>query len=581
MSFLPPAPEGPLPLAPRDARRAWLTGTAMALAGALRPAHAGSSSVVATPLRVVMDARAAPICFVDAGGQPRGLAVELLQHLAQQAQLPIEVIVPMPRADALEAFRRRGAEVLLDGVRTEERARSALFTRPYQALTSVLVSRLMGRHYQTLESCRGARLALVAGHEWTETLRRRHAQVALLSVPSHEAVLDAVAAGRADVGLAANEFVLRPLHTAHAGRLAITALVPEVSTELSLMLQPELLALRDVLDHGLAAVSEQWLAAARERWFGIAEGQADGGILTWSQMLHEASPLLLAAGGAAVGSMVWIQRLRREVQRRREAEREIAASRDAAAEAAAHRKRFIAFLSHEARSLVAGISGGLDLLANAPDERLQQRLVDGLRANAAGLRQLLDESLDAAAIDAGAVSVKLRAVRLRCLLAALRDETSVLASARRLNLELPADAGGTLQVMADPVRLAQALRNLVVNALKFTDRGGVRIAVRTVVADGQARVRIDVVDSGRGMSADELARLFKPFGQLGDAAANPVHPGSGLGLAISHELVRRMGGTLHVSSVPGQGSCFSIELPAPHDEPAAYIAPLQPALSAP
>lgn len=557
MSKLPPSDDTQARGAASRRRVVLGAATALAMAPATRRVPAETAPPPA--LRVVIDAHASPICFVDGQGRPRGLAVDLLQHLADRAGEKIELIVGMARADALQVFRRRGAALLIDGVPTDLRRGDALFTRPYQALTSVLVSRLMGRHYGSLAECRGARLALVEAHDRTGMLRRRHAGILLLALPTQAGVLQAVAQGRADAGLVASELVQRALQREHAGALAITALLPELGWELSFVLQPDLPVLRDALDTGLAEVNAPWLAAMRERWFGAAEGGAGGGMPTWNHLLQAASPLLIAAGGAALGSAWWISRLRREVQRRREAERGIAASRDHAADAARQRQRFIAFLSHEARGLVAGMSGGLELLAQSPDEALRQRLFDGLRANAAGLGQLLDASLDAAAIDAGTLSVALQPVQLRCLFERLRHEAAALARLRGLTLEV-CDPGADTRVQADPVRLAQALRNVVFNGLKFTDRGGVRVLAKLLPGDRAGRVRIEVRDSGRGIAAEDLARLFKPYARVGDDLS--AVPGTGLGLVISHELVQRMGGTLTVSSELGQGSCFAIELAA-------------------
>lgn len=135
----------------------------------------------------------------------------------------------------------------------------------------------------------------------------------------------------------------------------------------------------------------------------------------------------------------------------------------------------------------------------------------------------------------------------------------MLAAAKHLSLhaDLPGAAG--LRVLADPVRLAQALRNLVFNALKFTVSGGVQISAALRHVEGKARVVIEVADSGPGLSAAQIEQLFQPFAQL---SAQDASGGSGLGLAISRELVQRMQGSLAVCSTPGHGSTFTIELPA-------------------
>lgn len=558
------------PLSP--ARRRWLLSAAGAAATLAAPPLIGQTPL-SRPLRVVMDARAAPVSFVGPDGQPRGFAVDLLRRLAGPARLNIESLLPMPAADAFSAFAARSADLVLAASRSDERARHALFTRPYHSLSTVLVSRLMGRHYQSLEQGRGARLAVPADHALLSHLRQRFPDITPVPVASPVEVLQAVARQRADAGVVAGELVMQALQGEPGHELAITGLLPEAGIELSFMLQPDLAPARLALDEALAGLSEDWLRGLRERWFGLPAGERGSGLFGWPQLLGLAYPALLLGGGAVLGSGAWIYWLRREIRRRREAERSMARSLDAQALAAGNRKRFIGFISHEARTLVATMVGGLELMAQHNDPGLRQRIVDGLRANASGLKQLLDESLDAAAIDAGAVRVRPRAVRVACVMAQLRGEAAALAAAKQLELVVDIHGARELYALADPVRLAQALRNLVFNALKFTHRGGVCISAALHHVDGVPQVAIEVADSGPGIEAADVERLFQPFSQL--EQSQPAHPGSGLGLAISRELVQRMQGRLTVRSRPGQGSVFVIELPAVEGaRPAGAIATL-------
>jgi CheY-like chemotaxis protein/anti-sigma regulatory factor (Ser/Thr protein kinase) len=135
------------------------------------------------------------------------------------------------------------------------------------------------------------------------------------------------------------------------------------------------------------------------------------------------------------------------------------------------------------------------------------------------------------------------------------------AAARRLALRLDAApaAGGWLR--ADAVRLRQVLFNLVGNALKFTEQGGVVVRLsQQPLAEGRVQLRLEVEDTGIGIPADALPALFDRFTQA-DATAARRHGGSGLGLAITREVVQRMGGQIHVQTEPGRGSCFTVTLP--------------------
>jgi two-component system, NarL family, sensor histidine kinase EvgS len=568
--------------ASKSSRRQFLTlGLGAAAAGVHSAPAQAQANPALPPLRVVMQAQAAPISFNTDAGQPSGFAVELFRRVAAAAGVRVQNIVAMPRKDALQAFRSGAADVMLAAHRHEGRdaqGRAARLTRPFQSLTTVLVSRQAGRHFQTLDQCRGQRLAVGGEQAMLPHLLARYADIKLLKLDGPGDVLQAVAQRRADAGLVASELVMGALQSEGAPAdeaLAITGLITQAHSELAFMLRAELGAVRDALDHALGELPEDWLMAQRERWFGLpasdSTDSADSAVarhanprslVSWQQVVQTASPAvlpaLLLAGGAGVGSMAWIARLKREIQRRREAERHIAASRDEAALAAAHRKRFITFLSHESRTLVATMVGGLELAARDLEPGLRQRILDGLRANAAGLKQLLDESLDAAAIDAGAVQVQREVLAVGALLRQVHEEAAMLATAKYLWLKVELDSAVPVLAIGDRVRLAQALRNLVFNALKFTPQGGVRVRATQRHVDGQPRAAIEVIDTGPGLSAAQIAQLFQPFAQLADHGE-----GSGLGLAISRELVQRMGGSLTVHSTPGRGSTFTIELPAP------------------
>lgn len=230
---------------------------------------------------------------------------------------------------------------------------------------------------------------------------------------------------------------------------------------------------------------------------------------------------------------------------------------------AVEKTALVAELSHEIRNPLNGMLGMGRLLAGQsltpPAQRYLQLLVDAGRQ----LTRVLDDMLDWSRLQARSEALPLCAVQLRAALQPTLDRHAEAARAR--GLEFSADLDPTLAVRADAHRLQQIVENLLGNALKFTANGS--IGVSAVVVD--ERIELRVRDSGPGMNATELARLFQPFERVGDQRAAP---GTGLGLAISHSLAERMAGTLRVESAPGVGSCFILTL-----QRAAPASPLLPA----
>lgn len=233
------------------------------------------------------------------------------------------------------------------------------------------------------------------------------------------------------------------------------------------------------------------------------------------------------------------------------------------AEALARQRRFVAQVSHEIRNALTGVLGINTLLEHTQLDARQSRYVEMARSSAESVLALVNDILDIARLEAGQFQLASEPFAPLALLQATLAPFEAQAQQQGLALVLVAPPRlPTLR--GDALRVRQIVTNLVGNALKFTERGGVELRVQAepAGADGRVRLQVDVVDTGPGIAPEALATLFQDFAQAGPQAQR--QRGSGLGLALSRELARRMGGDLDATSVPGQGSCFrfSCRLPA-------------------
>jgi len=235
------------------------------------------------------------------------------------------------------------------------------------------------------------------------------------------------------------------------------------------------------------------------------------------------------------------------------------------AEAATRAKsEFLANMSHEIRTPMTAILGYTQLLLEelqqqgAPPSQLET--LRTIQRNGNYLLELLNDILDLSKIEAGRLEVERKPVVLRELLQDVLALMQVRAESKKLPLVLELRPPLPVTISTDPLRLRQILINLVGNAIKFTEFGEVRVRVQLVQdRSASARLRIDVIDTGIGITAEQMARLFQAFSQ-GDSSTTRKYGGSGLGLVISRRLAQLLGGDVTAESVPGKGSTFTVTI---------------------
>lgn len=219
---------------------------------------------------------------------------------------------------------------------------------------------------------------------------------------------------------------------------------------------------------------------------------------------------------------------------------------------------FLAVMSHELRTPLNAIMGYTDLLDAGVSGEIndkQHHQLDRIRASARHLLQLIEEILSFARMETGAEEVQLELVTADEIVNGVAAEIEPLARSKDLTFDVDI-VDSNVALRTDPAKTRQVLMNLLSNAVKFTDRGSVRLRLRS--SDGRAH--FDVIDTGMGIPQEQMERIFDPFWQLEQPNTRRVG-GTGLGLSVSRRYVRLLGGEIQVDSEPGGGTRVSVSLP--------------------
>jgi signal transduction histidine kinase len=310
-----------------------------------------------------------------------------------------------------------------------------------------------------------------------------------------------------------------------------------------------------ILQKALDAIPETRKNEIYKKWISVKYEHGFDYSLLWKILIPSLIVLSLV--------IYWNRRLSQEIELRTIADTELVKARDAAEAANRAKSVFLASMSHELRTPLNSIMGFNSILLMemaGPLNFEQKKQLKIVKGSSQHLLNLINDILDISKIEAGEFKLSYEEFNLEKLINEVIEILKPLAEKKGLELNAIIDES-TGVIKSDKRRLNQVLINLLNNAVKFTNRGGVTLSVRK---EGD-KLEIKVKDTGIGIDEESISELFQPFHQL-DTGTNRVFEGTGLGLSICRRIIEMMGGKIWVESQPGVGSTFGFIIPVVREE---------------
>lgn len=499
-----------------------------------------------------------------------GIMKSLIEAISSKTGLQFEWVEAPTLSELLQMLQQGKADMSAILAPTAERSAYLKFTRPYLVTSYALLTK-SGPKYQQLrlEQMAGKTLAIQYNHATQRYIRDLYPDIRLKEFDSLPQSIAAVLNGEADAVV--ENLVLARFYSQqrYAGQLQISSSFMPSGARFTLAVSSQLPELHSILDKTLLSIPPDQMALLSD-WSVTITPQS-----FWQSYRSQIQQGIALFVLIVLAFLFWNFYLRRQVRERQLLLEQVEQAKEQAVEASKAKSFFLATMSHEIRTPLHAIIGTLELAKRKAAEQIWDfTAIDIAYDSAQGLKDLVGDILDIAKIEAGQLELKPQPVRLNH--EAQRVCAVFIGMAKSKGLYLKYQPDQSLEhylVQLDPLLFKQLLSNLLNNAIKFTQQGGVELRLELlqqtemqpseIRQDESLPIRLCVTDTGVGINPDLCEKVLKPFQQLGSSDQISGVRGSGLGLSICQTIVQLMQGHFHILSEEGKGTEIRIELPLP------------------
>ncbi|WP_320007265.1 transporter substrate-binding domain-containing protein [Maridesulfovibrio sp.] len=482
-----------------------------------------------------------------------GISADLLHLVAERTGLYLELAPTDSWGESVAAVKDGRTDMLAAASETEERRQFLNFSNPYIRLSEIVVVRQEMPFISSLDDLAGMKIGVSEGNAAHKYLEENYPDLKLIPVSGALNGLKMVEEGKTDGYVGTLEVLGYLINQNSLYNLKVALQLP-ITRQLRFAVRKQMSPyLISILNKGIDSITERESEAVIRKWISL---RVDGGVDLWV-----VARIILVVGGV-VGVIFFVvvranRRLAGEVQMRKKAELEMLKARDKAEEATRAKSDFLARMSHEIRTPMNAIIGMSHLVLQTELTAKQHDYLSKIRAGANNLLGIINDILDFSKIEAGRMDMENVPFRLDEIMDNLANIVAIKAEEKGLEVLFHVASDVPNHLVGDPLRLGQVLINLTNNATKFTEEGDIVISVeKQEESEESVILAFSVIDSGIGMTEEQISKLFESFSQADDSTTRK-YGGTGLGLVICKRIVEMMDGTIWVESKPEHGSTFA------------------------
>jgi len=493
-----------------------------------------------------------PLAIIE-DGRMKGMLGDYLVLISQKTGLEFVYKPSGSWLEVLGRFKDKDIDLIPGAGDNLDENALGITTQTFVSFPFVVVTTRKQAFVDSLESLKGKTIAVPKFYTSYNYLKKFYPSIKIIATDSILEALEMVRQGKADAFLGHMATAMYYVGHYYSQDLHIAGKI-DFSFHHKMLVQKDEPLLLSILNKALESISDQEKQDITNRWVSVN--------------VHEARDytLILEIGGVlfilVIISLYWNARLSQEVRERKKAQEALKAAKEEAEAANRSKSEFLANMSHEIRTPMNAILGFTELLDDQVKEKRLKAYIKTIQSAGNTLLLLINDILDLSKIEANKLKLQKNPTDLYEL---CNEVGSVFAMSMRnkgLELYVSIDEKIPRSILIDGVRLRQVLFNLIGNAVKFTDKGYIKLKVKALeIYDHNSKVDllISVEDSGIGIKENELERIFEVFEQR-EGQDNKKYGGTGLGLAISKRLTEMMGGEIFVKSKEGIGSEFIVKL---------------------